>query len=105
MALAPQSPALRRLQRIGIPVGFVLLTLAFVAAGFPYDRIRDVVAARASAKMRSPLISAAPLHCGNAGAVNSAALHSKLTSAAEWAGLLEKGLGKITGVIGVAPDG
>ncbi|MCC6640387.1 MAG: type II secretion system protein GspN [Deltaproteobacteria bacterium] len=46
-ATALSSPALRRVQRVGIPIGAVLLTLLFVAIGFPYDRLRDVVAAKA----------------------------------------------------------
>jgi type II secretion system protein N len=53
MATALPSLALRRLQRIGLPVGFALLTLVFVVAGFPYDRVRDVVAARASQALRA----------------------------------------------------
>lgn len=48
MTTALASPALRRLQRVGIPAGAVLLTLFFVALGFPYDRLREVVASRAS---------------------------------------------------------
>jgi type II secretion system protein N len=47
MTSALPSPALRRLQRVGIPAGAVLLTCFFVAIGFPYDRIRDVVASKA----------------------------------------------------------
>lgn len=48
-AAAAPNPTLRRAQRIGIPVGAVLLTLFFFAIGFPYDRLRDVVAAKAGA--------------------------------------------------------
>lgn len=48
MTAALPSPSLQRLQRIGIPLGAVLLTLFFVAVRFPYDRIRDVVTAQAS---------------------------------------------------------
>lgn len=45
-AVAPGS-ALGRLQRIGIPIGAALLTLVFVALGFPYDRLRDLAASAA----------------------------------------------------------
>ena len=47
------NPSFVRLQRIGIPVGAVLLTLFFVAAGFPYDRVRDLVAAKAGQALRA----------------------------------------------------
>ncbi len=46
-AAALASPSLRRLQRVAIPAGAALLTLLFVAIGFPYDRLRDVAAAKA----------------------------------------------------------
>lgn len=41
------NPSLARLQRVGIPLGAVLLTLFFVAIGFPWDRVRDRVTASA----------------------------------------------------------
>ncbi len=53
MATSLPSPALERLQRIGIPVGAVLLTLFFVLIGFPYDRIRDLVASQASQALQA----------------------------------------------------
>lgn len=59
MSAVLSNPSFQRLQRIGIPVGAVLLTLFFVAAGFPYDRVRDLVAAQvgralqAEVRMRS----------------------------------------------------
>ena len=55
MTTALPSPALRRLQQLGIPVGAVLLTLFFVAIGFPYERIRDVVASKASLALRAQI--------------------------------------------------
>ncbi len=55
MTTALPSPALQRLQRIGIPVGAVLLTLFFVLIGFPYDRVRDVVAAKASQALHAQI--------------------------------------------------
>jgi hypothetical protein len=55
MTTALPSPALRRLQHIGIPVGALLLTLFFVATGFPYDRVRDVVASKASLALRAQI--------------------------------------------------
>lgn len=53
MTLALPGLTLRRLQRFGIPVGAVLLTLLFVVTGFPYDRMRDVVASKAGEALRA----------------------------------------------------
>lgn len=53
MSAILSNPSLARLQRIGLPIGAVLLTLFFVAVGFPYDRVRDLVAARAGQALQA----------------------------------------------------
>lgn len=45
------SPALQRLQRYGIPIGALLLIAFFVLLGFPWDRVRDLVASRAGSAL------------------------------------------------------
>jgi type II secretion system protein N len=55
MTSALPSPSLQRLQRVGIPLGAIALTLLFVIAGFPYDRIRDTVASKAGQALRAQI--------------------------------------------------
>ncbi len=55
MAATLAGPVFGRLQRIGIPVGAALLTLFFVALGFPYDRVRDLASSTLSRVLGAPV--------------------------------------------------